>query len=30
MIAWLAMLMMTLSAGFVILVVTLVKMFGCA
>ena len=30
MIAWLATLMMVLSAGFVILVVTLVKMFGCA
>jgi hypothetical protein len=30
MIAWLAVLMMVLSAGFVILVVTLVKWFGCA
>ena len=30
MIAWLATLMMVLSAGFVILVVTLVKWFGCA
>jgi hypothetical protein len=30
MIAWLATFMIVLSASFVILVVTLVKMFGCA